>query len=81
MCQMTLNKHPKFHEDWTIDGAITVKNALKCSISIVNDFKLQYNVQNIHLYTISSYYVIDFLILNNFTSMITVRFCMRNCYL
>ncbi len=26
---MTLNKHAKFHGDWTIGGAITVKKASK----------------------------------------------------
>ncbi len=29
MCQMTVNKQEKFHEDWSIDGAITVKKASK----------------------------------------------------
>ncbi len=29
MCQMTLNKHATFHEDWSIDGAITGKKASK----------------------------------------------------
>ncbi len=43
MCQMTLNKHAKFHGDRTIGGAITVKKASKHSISKVNDLKsMQY---------------------------------------
>ncbi len=43
MCQMTLNKHAKFHGDRTIGGAITVKKASKHSISKVNYFKsMQY---------------------------------------
>ncbi len=43
MCQMTLNKHAKFHGDRTIGGAITVKKASQHSISKVNDFKsMQY---------------------------------------
>ncbi len=29
MCQMTLNSHAKFHGNQNIDGAITVKIALK----------------------------------------------------
>ncbi len=29
MCQMTLNKHTKFHGDRTIGGAITVRKASK----------------------------------------------------
>ncbi len=43
MFQITLNKHAKFHGDRTIGGAITVKKALKHSISKVNDLKsMQY---------------------------------------
>ncbi len=43
MCQMTLNKHEKFHGDRTIGGTITVKKASKHSISKVNDLKsMQY---------------------------------------
>ncbi len=71
MFHMTLNKHEKFHGDRTIGGAITVKKASKHSISKVNDLKLQYNIHDILLYTISSYHMIDFLILNNFASRIT----------
>ncbi len=71
MFQMTVNKHAKFHGDRTIGGSITVKKASKHSISKVNALKLQSNVHNIHLYSISSYHMIDFLILNNFSSRIT----------
>ncbi len=39
MFQMTLNKHEKFHGDWTIGGALTVKKASKHSISKVNYLK------------------------------------------
>ncbi len=43
MFQMTLNKHEKFHGDRTIGGALTVKKALKHSISKVNDLEsMQY---------------------------------------
>ncbi len=43
MFQITFNKHAKFHGDRTIGGAITVKKALKHSISKVNDLKsMQY---------------------------------------
>ncbi len=39
MFQMTFNKHAKFHGDWTIGGAITVKKSSKHSIGKVNDLK------------------------------------------
>ncbi len=71
MFQMTLNKHAKFHGDRTTGGAKTVKKASKHSICKVNDLKLQSNVHNIHLYSISSYHMIDFLFLSNFASRIT----------
>ncbi len=68
MFQMTFNKHPTFHGDRTIGGAIIVKKASKQSISKVNNIKLQKNVHNIQL---SSYHMIDFLILIDFAPRIT----------
>ncbi len=37
MCQMTVNKQEKFHEDRTIGGAVTVKSLQKHNISIVHE--------------------------------------------
>ncbi len=34
MCHMTFNSYAKFHGDRTIDGAITVKIALKNTIFV-----------------------------------------------
>ncbi len=34
MCHINLNSHAKFHGDQTIDGAITVKIALKNTIFV-----------------------------------------------